>query len=72
LINVLGAHASPWQTTSRSISGAPVTHGGGPNGQSSTGSPSCSRRNPVPIARAQHARQPDKRRGPTQPIALGG
>ena len=51
-INVLGAHASPWQTTSRSIGGESVTHGGGPNGQSSSGSRSCSTRNPTPIARA--------------------
>ena len=51
-INVLGAHASPWQTTSRSIGIASVTHGGGPNGQSSTGRRSCSSRSPAPIARA--------------------
>src|SRR6476619_6072065 len=51
-INVLGAHASPWQTTSWSIGGESVTHGGRPNGQSSTGSRSCITRNPTPIARA--------------------
>ena len=45
-IKVFGAHASPWHTTSRSTGKGSVTHGGGPNAQSSTGSASRSTRRP--------------------------
>ncbi len=63
-ISVLGAHASPWQTTSRSTGGGlPKRAAGGrrraasrpaadhSNGHVRTGSRSCSVRSPAPIAR---------------------